>query len=226
MKDLYIVIPAYNEESVIATVLESLQKNGWNQIIVVDDGSKDDTFGVAKKHGAITLRHKINRGAGAATQTGFDAAKLLGAQWAITIDADAQHSADDVQRVVDALATEEMDVVIGSRFLRKNKIPILRRFFNKLGNFFTFLICGLWVSDSQTGFKGFNRKALDTLHIQADGYEFCTELIRLIAVRELRLSEVPIHVKYTKYSLTKGQNFASGMKTALKLIVRTLMRVR
>lgn len=224
-KNLYIIIPALNEEPKLGDVLKDLADNGYKKIIVIDDGSRDGTADVAAKGGAHVVSHAINRGVGAATQTGFDMAKRLGAEYAITFDADSQHSASDITKMYEELQKGKAAVVIGSRFMKKNnKIPLLRRCFNKFGNFVTFLISGIWVTDSQSGFKGFNKKALEAIEIKVNGYECCSDMIREIAEKELSYTEVPIGVTYSDYSMKKGQNFATGVKTLLKLIIQSLMR--
>lgn len=222
--DVYIIIPAFNEATVIAGVLRGLRDLGFVHIIVVNDGSKDDTAAIAAKEGAMVVSHLMNRGVGAATQTGLEAAKLLGAKYAVTIDADAQHSPADVPPIVNELKKGKVDVVIGSRFLKKNPIPFTRRMFNGIANGITFFISGLWVSDSQSGFKGFSAHALEKVRLRTNGYECCSEIIKEIALHKLKYKEVPIDVTYSDYSLMKGQSFAGGVKTVMKLVIRSLMR--
>jgi glycosyltransferase involved in cell wall biosynthesis len=221
---VFIVIPAYNEEKHIENVLTACQREGFSDIIVVNDGSNDKTGEIAKHHGAIVVEHMINRGVGASTQTGIEAAKLLGADIVITLDADGQHNPKDIHTILQPLEEEGIDITIGSRFLQNNRIPFLRRLFNVIANILTMLLTGIYLTDSQSGMKGLGTKALEHIHISSNGYEFSSEMIREAVYHHLRIKEVPISVLYTRYSLSKGQNLATGMITMFKLIIRSLMR--
>jgi glycosyltransferase involved in cell wall biosynthesis len=222
---IVIVIPAHNEEEYIRSVITSCQLMGYNDIVVVDDGSTDTTARIAKKAGAAVLSHVINRGAGAATQTGLEAARILGADIAVTIDADGQHQARDIKKLVDALIGHKRDVVIGSRFVQHgNEIPLMRRLFNSIANLITFFLAGIYLTDSQSGLKAFSKKALEIIQMTANGYEFSSEIIREAKYYRLSIEEVSASVVYTPYSLSKGQNLATGITTIFKLIIRTLMR--
>lgn len=222
---IIIVIPAYNEEGQIRSLIASCQLMGYSDIVVVDDGSSDNTARIAGNAGAVVLTHVINRGVGAATQTGLQAAKMLGAEIAVTIDADGQHQARDIRSLVDALIEQKHDVVIGSRFLQhENEIPAIRKLFNSIANIITFFIAGIYLTDTQSGFKAFSKKALERIQITANGYEFSSEIIREAQHYGLRIREVSVSVVYTPYSLSKGQNLATGITTIFKLIIRALMR--
>ena len=220
-----IVLPAYNEEKYVGEVLRSCREHGFDHVIVVDDGSLDNTGTAAADSGAVVVSHMINRGVGAATQTGLSAARMMGADIAVTMDADGQHLAGDIKPLLEILERDRADIVIGSRFLnRKNRIPMLRRGFNLVANLITFMLSGIYISDSQSGMKVFSGEALARINITSNGYEFCSEIIREARYFRLRISEVPISVKYSDYTLSKGQNFASGITTVFKLMLRTLMR--
>ncbi len=222
---IVLVIPAYNEEEHIRSLIASCQLMGYSDIVVVDDGSTDNTARIAQNAGTIVLSHVINRGVGAATQTGLRAAQLLGADITVTIDADGQHQARDIKKLVDALIEHKKDVVIGSRFLQHgNEIPWLRKFFNSIANIITFFLAGIYLTDTQSGLKAFSKKALELIQITANGYEFSSEIIREAQHYRLRIEEVSASVVYTPYSLSKGQNLATGITTIFKLIIRTLMR--
>ena len=123
---VYIVIPAFNEGKVIAKVIRKIQKEGFSNIIVIDDGSLDDTYKIAKNNNVTVLKHLINRGKGSATQTGLEVAKRLNAEIVVTMDADGQHSEKDIIKLVKPIADGKVDVVLGSRFLLQNKIPPLK----------------------------------------------------------------------------------------------------
>lgn len=224
MSNVWIVIPARNESQKIGEVISKIQKEGFQKIIVVDDGSTDETFQIAETKGAKVLKHIINRGAGAATFTGIQAALLKGAEVIVTLDADGQHSPEDLQNLIQPILTKKADVVIGSRLIHKKNMPVMRRLFNYIGNFVTWMLFGLWVSDSQSGFKAFSREAATQIELKTSGYEFCSEMIREIKIKHLRYLEVPIQTHYSEYSMRKGQSFSNGIKTFWKLLLRSLMQ--
>lgn len=217
---VFILIPAYNEGTVIASVIRDVQKEGWKDIIVVDDGSEDTTYQEAKKMGVIVLRHTLNRGKGAAIKTGFEAAKKLHANSIVTIDADGQHDPKDIRRLVELLEKGH-DVVLGVRNFDEKHIPRLKVLGNHIGNFFTWMLYGLWVTDSQSGIRAYNRKSMDCIVIYNDRYEFETEIVREISRNNLTWTEVPITVRYSSYDQNKQnkQSFISAIKTMLRLVL-------
>ncbi|MFN7160821.1 MAG: glycosyltransferase family 2 protein [Candidatus Gracilibacteria bacterium] len=222
-KIVYIIIPMFNEARNIIPVVENCRRAGFAHLLIVDDGSYDNTRALAEKCGVEIISHIINRGQGAAVQTGILAALERGAEIIVTMDGDQQFNPSNIPGIINPLLKKEADIVIGSRFKQKNNIPFTRRFFNYIANIITFFLSGIWLSDSQSGFKGFSKKAAEQIDIHTSGYEFCTEIVREIASLKLKHIEVPVDVYYTEESLRKGQNFAQGIKTAAKLLVRSLM---
>lgn len=212
------LIPAYNEGKVIASVIRSVQKEGWENILVVDDGSTDNTFQEAQKTEVKVLRHILNRGKGAAIKTGFDAAKKLGADMVVTIDADGQHDPKDIEKLV-AKINEGYEVVLGIRNFTEKHIPRYKAFSNYLGNIFTWMLYGLWVQDSQSGIRAYNKRALAHIKIHNDRYEFETEIVREIYRNKFKWIEIPIVVRYSSYDQNKRnkQSFISALKTVLRL---------
>jgi len=217
------VIPAYNEATRIAAVIADAQQY-VEKVVVVTDGSKDNTAEVAEKAGAFTVLHVENCGAGAATMTGIEAARALGADVIITLDADGQHDPHDIPSMMQPILDEEADIVFANRFGQRNAIPLIRRVFNGMGNIVTFAVIGRWVSDSQCGFKVLGPKAVEEIDIRMSGYEFCTEIVRESVQRRWRVKEVSTKVLYSEYTMAKGQSFASGVKTALKILLRSFLR--
>jgi len=219
MSQIYIVIPAKNEAERIGQVIHRTLLQGFDQIIVVDDGSSDNTAQVAGEFGAIVLSHAINLGAGAATQTGIEFALNQGADLIVTMDGDSQHFPEDIPKIVAFLEKEQVDVVIGSRFLSVNpEIPAMRRIYNRLGNWLTRLITGTYTSDSQSGMKAFRAEFARKIDFHFNGYEFCTEFIYLIGHHKATFAEVPINVHYNKETLRKGQSLGNGIKMALRFL--------
>jgi len=220
MLKIFIVIPAYNEEKVIGKVISDIKKEGYRNIIVVDDGSVDKSSEVAKKEGATVLRHVLNRGKGASTKTGLEYAKLKNADTVVTFDGDGQHNPKDIKKMIKKII-DGYEVVLGSRFLnKKNKMPLFNRMANFFANILVFLVYEFWTSDSQSGFRAYSKKALSLINISSDRYEFDSEVIREIVRHKLKVTEVPIDVFYTSYSLSKKQkqNFINGIKTLIKII--------
>ena len=221
MNQIVAIIPAYNEEKTIAEVLQ--KASGFvSAIIVVNDGSNDATANIAQTNGAIVISHAINRGLGAALGTGFEAAKIFNADVALTLDDDGQHDPNEICRLVAAIENGA-DVVIGSRMMMGSAgMPFHRKIAQVIGNLVTFVLFGARVTDSQSGFRAFNRKALQHIEIRTNRMEVSSEIIAEVKRNKLKLVEVPISAIYTNYSLAKGQSFVVGVRTMLKLILRRL----
>lgn len=212
-EDIFIVIPAKDEATRIGLVLSGLRQEGYPNIIVVDDGSTDHTAEVAASFDAVVLTHLVNLGPGAATQTGMDYAVSKGAKVVVTIDGDNQHYPSDIQKLLHAMETEQVEVVIGSRFLKQGQdIPLHRQWLNKIGNWVTAVFTGLLVTDSQSGLKAMHINFVEKANIQLNGFEFCTEIINMIHQQKVSFTEVPIKVRYTEDSMAKGQNFLNGFR--------------
>ncbi len=214
------IIPAYNEEKTIADVIKKT-RNFVDEIVVINDGSSDRTEQIALSHGVRVITHVINRGLGASIGTGFEVAKRLGADIAVTLDADGQHEATEIPLLTDAIK-EGSDVVIGSRMLTRKGMPWHRQIANGLGNLVTFFLFGAWVTDSQSGFRAFNNHALEQIELHTNRMEVSSEIIAEAKHKKLKISEVPITAIYTEYSLSKGQGFFVGIKTLFKLILKRI----
>lgn len=217
------VIPAYNEGSRIAAVVKHVQSY-VDDVVVVDDGSADKTAQLAASAGARVVRHIENGGAGAATMTGIEAARRMGAKIVITIDADEQHDPKDIPALLQPIHEERADIVFANRFGQRNNIPTIRRVFNGIGNVVTLVATGKWVSDSQCGFKVFGPRALKEVNLRMSGFEFCTEIVRESVQHKWRIAQVPVKVLYSEYTLQKGQSFANGVRTAFKILLRSFLR--
>ena len=214
------VIPAYKEATTIADVL-TRTRSFVSEMIVVNDGSPDETADVASRNGALVVSHVINRGLGAAIGTGFAFAKKRGCDVVITLDADGQHDPSEIPKFIEAVKSGA-DVVIGSRMISRNGMPWYRQVANMLGNVSTFVLFGAYVTDSQSGFRAFSRAALDKIEIKTNRMEVSSELIAEAKAHGFKIVEVPIQAIYTNYSLSKGQSFFVGMKTLFKLVLRRI----
>jgi glycosyltransferase involved in cell wall biosynthesis len=222
----YIILPAYSESKVIKEVIQSIKKEGYKNIIVVDDGSNDNTYEQAKSTGVITISHPINRGKGAATQTGIDAAKLLNADIIVTMDSDGQHDPKDIKKLVKPILDGKADVVIGSRMLNTKDMPQSRIAMNKIANIVTYIFFGIMVTDSQSGLRAYSKKAYNSVYTYMDRYEFESEMLGQIKNANLKIKEVPIKVIYTEYSKSKYKHMskfsAQGLTNGIKMVVRLI----
>ncbi len=215
------IIPAYNEASHVGVVVARTRPFA-DVVLVVDDGSTDGTAEAARAAGARVVRHALNRGLGAALGTGFEAARRLGADVAVTLDADGQHDPSEIPKFTEAVRGGA-DFVIGSRLIApEGGMPWYRVAANLLGNLATFVLFGAWVTDSQSGFRALNRRALATMQVRSNRMEVSSELVAEARRNDLCLAEVPIRAIYTEYSLSKGQSFFVGIKTLFKLVFRRL----
>lgn len=219
---IFIAIPAYNEEKVIQSVIDEVRAAGYENLVVVDDGSADQTQLKAAEKGVYALKHKINRGKGAATKTAIEAAKLLKADIIVTIDGDGQHDPNDIKSLIEPIIQDQADVVLGTRLVDPKGMPWYKIIANKIGNFVTWLLFGLWVTDSQSGFRAYSAHAANLIETKSDRYEFDSEVIREIHLHRLRYIEIPIKVRYTEYSMGKvqKQGFFNGLKTVGRMIFR------
>lgn len=221
MKTL-IIIPAYNEAVTIGEVLMAALAI-TPEVVVINDGSTDETASVVGRFPVTLIEHVINRGLGAAIMTGLEYAKFTDADLIVTLDADGQHRPADISRLSAPLLSDEADVVIGSRLIDAAGMPLKRRISNLLANHLTWTLFGLKVSDSQSGYRLLNRRALEKINLVTNRMEVSSEIIHEIRRHHLRLAELPIEAIYTDYSLSKGQSFTVGLKTGWKLILKRLM---
>ncbi len=218
--NIFVVIPAYNEDKAIYSVVKKTRSLGLQNIIVVNDGSTDNTLSTSLNAGAQCISHKINRGKGAATKTGIEAAKKLDAQIVVTIDGDGQHDPGDINNLIKPIINCQADVVLGTRSFNLKTMPLTKIAQNYTANLVTKLLYGYSVSDSQSGFRAYSRRALEVIETKSDSYEYESEIVREINWHKLSYSEIPIKTKYTTHSTTKTsrQSLKNGLKTLYKMI--------
>lgn len=221
-----IVIPSYNEGDRVGKVVNNVISEGFGKVIIVDDGSDDDSMDSIKKLPVIVLHHPINRGAGAATETGLEyCRRFLDFDAVVTIDADTQHDAGDIRQMVNEHFSQQADITIGDRLSEPtNKIPGAVRFFNSLANLTTLFLSFRKIKDSQSGFKVLSRKAVELIRFEHDNYEFCTELFVKAGKHHLKVIHVPVRVYYPVELKRKGQNLSSGIRTFVNLLYSTLFK--
>jgi polyprenyl-phospho-N-acetylgalactosaminyl synthase len=224
--DVWIVIPAFGEASVIADVVSDV-RSVFDHVVCVDDGSRDDTAERAWRAGAFVVRHPVNLGQGAAIQTGVEFARSQpGARVFVTFDADGQHRVKDVVRMIDRLLSEDLDIVVGTRFagtVAKNMPPLKRlalpviaklsRTSRKLG-----------LTDAHNGLRVFDRTVADGLNLTMNGMAHASEIVVLIIENGWRVAEEPVEILYTDYSLSKGQPLVNGVNIIFDGLLRRRMR--
>jgi len=225
-----IVIPAYNEAKVLKKLLVSLnneltKKNINYSIILVNDGSSDDTVQIAKAEGVYVISHILNSGSGSATATGLSFAQQQGFDIAATLDADGQHAAEDLISGIVNIQGSKIDLLIGSRLIDSSGMSKTKVVGNKGLSFITYILFGTNVTDSQSGLRLFSKRALNELKWKSSGYEFCSEMLWRAKQLGLKVDEYPIEAIYTDYSMSKGQNNWNAINIIKSLIKRRLMEL-
>lgn len=222
-----VVMPAYNEAGVIFEVVSSVIKAFKNtpysaEIVVVNDASKDETGSIAHKNDAVVINHILNSGAGSATATGLRYARQNKFDIVATMDADGQHDPLDVLKGIDEIIKNGDDLLIGSRLIDSRGMSKSKIIGNKGLSLFTYILFGVYSTDSQSGLRIFSRHALEKLNWQTSGYEFCSEMLWRAKQQRLSISEYPIKAIYTDYSKNKGQNNWNAINIIKSLVKRRL----
>lgn len=193
---IVIGIPAFNEEKNIASIILKLKKS-YPEIIVCDDGSSDMTGNIAKEMGVHVITHKKNQGYGAAISSIFRKASEINSDILVTFDADGQHRVEDIQKVIEPLVNNEADFAIGSRFLNEpENVPKYRKIGIKAITKITNSVSGGNITDSQSGFRAYNKKILNSIQITESGMGVSTEILIKIQKANFAIKEIPIIVLY------------------------------
>lgn len=219
---IVVVVPAYDEEKQIGRVVRGLFQHGYNHIVVVDDGSTDGTGAVAGDAGAKVVRHELNRGQGAALQTGNQFALQSGAEIIVHFDADGQFNPADIAGAVRIMREQSLDAVLGSRFLdNRSNIPgVKRHIILPAARFINRLITGAWLTDAHNGFRLFNRDTAKKITILQDGMAHNSEIVSKIKKNGLKYREYPVEVIYHEY----GQGIGGGLKVLADLFISKLFK--
>lgn len=222
--NIYIVIPAYNEARKIQEVLDRVLVS-YKNVVVVDDGSKDQTYEILGGNNIIYTRHSINRGQGAALQTGTDIALKNGADIIVHFDADGQMRVEDIKKLCNPIIEGTHDVVFGSRFLGEAvNIPPLRLLILKIAKLFNRFFLGIRLSDPSSGFRVLSKHSAEKIQITQDGMAHCNEIQQDIFKQKLRVKELPVTIEYTDYSIAKGQKGSNAFKIVKDLFIGNLFK--
>jgi len=218
---VWIVIPAHNEAKNIANVLQQLAVLPA-KVVVVDDDSADETARIAIGFPVYLLKHLVNRGQGAALQTGTEFALRHGAEVIVHFDADGQMQTKDIAKVIEPILNKQADIVFGSRFLSgDSKIPWTKKYFILLpAKIFNWVFTGVHLTDAHCGFRALSAKAARAIEIRQDGMAHATEIMDQVRLLNLRYQEVPVEIIYHEY----GQSFGKGFKILVDLIIGRLTK--
>ena len=221
-----IVIPVFNESKVIYKVLKSIPKKiqGVSElnVIVINDGSTDNSQFEVRRAGISIVNHVINRGLGAAIKTGMEYAREKKTDIMVTFDGDGQHDPSDIEKIIFPIIQKKADLVIGSRFKKSKNVPLDRFFLNWFANFITFLFYGVATTDSQSGLRALSQKALNLIDFKGERMDFSSEILLEAKRNNLKIEEVSIRAIYTVYSRKKGQRNLNAIPTFSRFLVRLL----
>ncbi|QWL62255.1 glycosyltransferase family 2 protein [Aeromonas jandaei] len=222
---LWVLIAAYNEASVISDVIKDVLLNVTDNVLVVNDGSSDNTAEIAKAAGAQVISHCDNLGQGAALQTGFSYLKGIDFDYVVTFDADGQHMYEDIFVMMEALQKEQADIALGSRFLgRVENISKKKLLTLKAAIAFTNATSGVTLTDSHNGLRLLTARAVNEISITQRGMAHASEIIDEIYNKNLKWCEVPVTIKYTEYSVSKGQRISNSISIVLDLLINRLYK--
>lgn len=220
-----VIIPAYNEATVIDEVIKDVQKH-FKHVLVIDDNSTDKTAATAFNAGATVLHHDINLGQGAALQTGFDfITQQTPHRYIATFDADGQHQAEDIIKLLNALKTTNSDIAFGSRFTGTAiNMPPIRRAFLKLCSFYPRLVLKMRLTDCHNGLRVMTAQAAEKLELRQNGMAHASEIINQASRLKLNYTETPITINYTEYSKSKGQSLWNSLFILRNLLLQRILR--
>lgn len=211
--DTWLIVPCYNEGTVIFDVLTHARETFPN-IVAVNDGSRDDSAAQIRAAGAHLVNHPVNLGQGAAIQTGVEYARSQpGARYFVTFDADGQHQVKDVVRMVERLRAEPVDIIVGTRFAGQDnsQVPWIKRAVLKAVVLLSPRTKKLGLSDAHNGLRAFNREVADEMNIRMNGMSHASEIVTMIDNNGWRVDEEPVDILYTEYSMSKGQSLINGV---------------
>lgn len=220
--DVWLIIPVYNEATVIGDVVREAMRTFPN-IVCVDDGSRDGSADQIRAAGAHLVRHPINLGQGGALQTGVEyARKQPGAEYFVTFDADGQHQVSDVVKMVARLRDEPVDIVVGTRFHGDTShIPLAKRIVLRTVVALSPQLRRLKLTDAHNGLRAFNLLVAGQMDITRNGMGHASEIVEMIDRHKWRVAEEPVTIVYTEYSMAKGQSLINGVNILFESALKT-----
>lgn len=223
--DVWVVVRCYNEAEVVASVIREL-RGCFSNIVGVDDGSTDGSGELMRQAGARVVRHSVNLGAGAAFQTGVEFALLdPAAAYLVCFDADGQHRVSDAEAMVRRAKAEDLDLLVGSRFLgtAPTGMPASRKIVLRAGRLFERATTGIALSDAHNGLRVLSRRFASTLSLTSSDMSYATELLEAAARAHARYAEHPVQIRYSPYTLAKGERSINSVNIAFDVLVRALL---
>jgi glycosyltransferase involved in cell wall biosynthesis len=217
-------MPAHNEGPSVAPAVKAALAC-FNTVAVIDDGSSDDTARQAEDAGAVVIRHPVNLGQGAALQTGFQWALQNGVDWVVTLDSDGQHDPEDAVLLLQAALSAQADAALGSRFMGSTVgMPRSRRWLLRCALAFQNTTSGIRLSDVHNGLRVLSRRMLERISITQDRMAHASEIVAQLGASGLKVIEGPVTIRYTEYSLSKGQRSIGALHILLDLLIARLSR--
>jgi len=223
---VFVVIPSYNEHSVLRDTVAGVMQMGYD-VVLVDDGSGIPAFEDVRGLRVHYLRHVINMGQGAALETGTQYALAQGADVIVHFDADGQHDPALIASLIEPIRAGEADVVLASRFLKpedERGVPLAKRIALRVGVVVSWMFTRVWLSDTHNGFRALSRGAAEKIRLTENGFAHATEILSLVRDSGLRCREVAARTRYTEYSRSKGQSVFNGINIIVDLVIHRLMR--
>jgi glycosyltransferase involved in cell wall biosynthesis len=219
--DTWVVVPLFNEATVIADVVRGVREV-LPQVVCVDDGSTDGSAAAARAAGAVVIQHPVNMGQGAALQTGIEyALRDPGMRFVVTFDADGQHQVADAAAMVDVLRSGAVDVVFGSRFLdRRTRPGRSKRALLRAAIVYTNMTTHMKLTDAHNGLRAMNRAVAERLDIRQNRMAHASEIVEQVGAAGFRYCEHPVHVIYTDYSRSKGQSMLNSVNILTEMFFK------
>jgi polyprenyl-phospho-N-acetylgalactosaminyl synthase len=219
--DVWVVIPVFNEAQVLQSVVESAL-TVFPNVVCVDDGSRDGSVEAVLRTRAHLVRHPVNLGQGAALQTGLSYARAQpGAEYFVTFDADGQHRLEDAQKMLDVARSPDVDLVLGTRFAEHAAtVPLAKRLILRTAVLLSPAGRKLRLTDAHNGLRVLTRPVVEDLHITMNGMAHASEIVSYLGRSSWRVREVPVSIRYTDYSRSKGQSLLNGVNILFDLSVR------
>lgn len=221
---VWMIIPVFNEARVIGDVVREA-RSSFGNIVCVDDGSADDSPEQIHAAGAHLVRHPVNLGQGAALQTGIEYVRAQpGARYFVTFDADGQHRVADVVRMLNRLRSEDVDIVVGTRFgggAQRSYVPRLKRVVLRTAVLLSPRARRLGLTDAHNGLRAFDRHVAEQITIRSNGMGHASELVAEMERRRWRVAEEQVTIRYTEYSMAKGQSLLNGVNIVFDSVLKT-----